>query len=207
MDIEDTLHKFDIFIDKQFQKHYNTDVKIYSEAFKRFPTITSYTNLQLYNWYYGNFLSKVVTMVFQPYLYSDSLCNDLFEKRLSHIQMLDSIWTCYFLIVHGYCDPAVQDYYDDTAYSYVANFHKDSKDLPYDLRRHIKSFMYIFRAGKDIVLIQQYYVKRWYKRYIKRRKSAVAIIEKHWLEYILNPNTRVGYRKMKAIEKHFQSIM
>lgn len=207
--VYEKIHKFDVYIEELFHKYHNTDYKIFSETLKVFPSIVNYTNIQLYNWYYGNFLSKIVTMVFQPYLYTDTetTITQLFEKRFSNIQILDAIWVCYYLISNRYCDPTIKDYYDETPYDYIDHFQKDNKDLPYDIKKHIKSFLYIFNAGSDIVLLQQYYIKRWYKKYIKKRKNAVSIIEKYWIEYMLNPNTIIGFQKMKQIENHFNSLI
>lgn len=213
----DLLNNFNKCIDELFVQHSNTDVKIFTTALEKFPQVKPYLNTTLYDWYFGTFLNKIVTMVFQPYLYDPDF--DYWQisgrydsqsqpnlKRLSHVQLRDALWTLYHLIINDYCDPSVKDYYDLTPLEYISTTNKLLIILDQDILDFIPRFSFILRHGKSLVQFQQSFVKKWYSEYMRRRRAAVGVFESRWLEIIMNPDTAPGKRKFQKIQAHFYEL-
>jgi hypothetical protein len=208
--MEDLL-EFNTYLDTLFIQYANTNHKIFSDAFAKYPTIYKNLNQKIYEWYFGTFLNKIVTMVFQPYLYDpdwESLV-PLTEQRyrsLSDIQIRDALWHTYYLIINNHCDSTIKDYYDVTPFEYVSSARDSRTPVDDYIYHYIPSFEYVLKYGTSVVLKQQEYVKRWYSRYIKKRKHAVSVFESRWLEVILNPYTRHGCKRLKQVEDHFYQV-
>lgn len=210
------ISQFNKFIDESFLKCSNTNVKIFSAALDKFPEIKPHLNNTLYDWYFGTFLNKILTMVFQPYLYDPDSGIPIRERydskscpnimRLSDMQIRDALWTVYYLIINNYCDPTIKDYYDLTPAEYVSTANKSLIILDQDILDYIPQFSFILRRGKSLVTLQQSFIKKWHTEYIRKRREAVAVFERHWLEVIMNPNTTPGKRKFKQLQSHFYQL-
>lgn len=216
MDHLELLSQFNIYVDELFLKQSNTNVKIFSTALDKFPQVKPHLNNTLYDWYFGTFLNKILTMVFQPYLYDPEFGIPISErydsasqpniKRLSDVQIRDALWTVYYLIINDYCDPTIKDYYELTPTEYVSTANKSMICLDQDILNYIPRFLFILLHGKSLVKLQQSFVKRWYAEYMRKRRQAVAVFESRWLEVIMNPDTKPGKRQFQQLQNHFYEL-
>jgi hypothetical protein len=157
-------------------------------------------NFPLYDWYNGNILNKIVLMVFQPSLFCKS--NDHCEHYLSENQINNALRACYDLITKYNCKHNYEDYYGSTIFGY---FNKDISKLklPSLLIKYIPAFRFIFRYGPNAINIQQMFIRHWYKKHLDKKRKAVQIIEKQWLEVMLCPYHNIGKRVIEKYKKHF----
>lgn len=159
----------------------------------------------LHDWYDGNILHAIVNLAFVTS--SHALENDF--PCLSRAQMHNALNCCFKLISSGRCDPGFQDYYQDTPFTLCEKLIKDSKrdfpvlmyGVPRELHSMIPDFMYLFRHGKNLRLMQNFLVRRFLHR--KRRQWAVRVIEDRFLECMLSPYTAIGRRMMRKRARHF----
>lgn len=155
----------------------------------------------MYNWYYGNFLNKIILLIYQPYLYTNS------NTYVSKSQAQDALRCCFKLITEYNCNVHEEDYYEWSILSYLYNVPCMKKGIPEYLINFLPSFRFLFRNGTDCISIQKKFVRSWHEKYKTKRRSAVSVIEKHWLMVMYSPNTDVGMRKIKTLKEHFMGLV
>jgi hypothetical protein len=218
------MSKLNVYIDDMFEKYHNTDFKIVSDAIAfckkmvleenknrhgngRTLTLADILDSTPYEWYYGNFISKLLVLLLFPYVLDDAYGRVAFEKRLSTTQINDLIWNMYDLITTSQCRHNVKDYYGFTPLQMVWGVYADAlSDVPSDILDRFAELTYILRNGPGIVQKQQKFVKRWITKRRELRSKAVRSIEKWWLEVLFNPDTPVGQKKINTLSKHFYSL-
>lgn len=162
----------------------------------------------LHNWYDGNLLHAIVSVSFIPH--SHTLEHDF--PCLSKAQMHNALNCCFKLIASGRCDPGFLDYYQDTPLSLCDKLLNDSNKprqnlthgVPRELCALIPDFMYVFRHGKNLRLMQNFLVRRFLER--KRRQWAVRVIENRYLECMMSPYTAIGQRMLAKRARRFYEI-
>jgi hypothetical protein len=180
----------------------NEYIRFHKKYYDRVP-MNKVFDMQLYDWYYGNVINKIIVLIFQPYLYE--------QENTSKEQAHDALSTCYLLINEHGCSCDIPDYYGITPLAYVndqTNEMKTNKNkkIPSYINEIVPAFKFILRNGPQCILIQQNMIRVWLKRHVERRKKAVQVFEKRWLEILYNPYTRVGSNHIKNIESHFYSL-
>lgn len=204
--MEEKLLEFDAYIEQLFIQHANTNHKIFTDAFAKYPEVLPHLNKTIHNWYYGTFLNKIITMVFQPYLYDPDWSNSKPFRRLSQIQIKDALWHAYYLVTHRYCDPEIRDYYDETPFTYVRTSEKTFIPIDQDIYTYIPAFLFVLKDSSNAISKQQAHIRKWCMEYTLKRKHAVAVFEKRWLEIILNPDTKQGRKKIQKLSSHFYQL-
>ena len=213
--IEQWCIAFDLHLDSMFEIYHDTEVDFVEMAITELKdllkmqddvTLTDVFNNTMYDWYYGNFFTKMLTLIFQPYLYSKPCFMGSYAKRLSEVQIRAMYRLAYKLITEGTCIPDQKDYYNETPFTYILRCEKDHwRSIPDDIKEWMPSFRYLFKHGTNVINRQQEYIRRWHRAYRQKRKDAVGVIESWWLEIILNPDTHIGKKKLKVLEQHFHT--
>ena len=214
--LEQLCIAFDMHLDFLFELYQNTNVDFVKTAMEElvkvvdlYPAVkvADVLNNTMYDWYYGNFLTKLLALIFQPYLYSKPCFIGDYSKRMSGSQIRYAYRLAYKLVTEQQCVSDQSDYYGETPTSYIQRCDRELGDLlPADIRAWIPSFAYLFKHGKDIVHRQQAFIRTWHRHWMAKRKHAVDIIQSWWLEIILNPDTRIGKKKFHALEHRFNKL-
>lgn len=215
--VADVIQYLDDYINEEFWMHNNTDVKIVSNALTYLNELLEKTdgrvcvsdvlNAKPYEWYFGNFISKLLVMLVNPFvLISDGTAQveQLYTHCLSAIQVNDLIWNMYRLVISGQCAHNVEDYYGFTPLQSLTHF--VNEEIPLHIRECFSEIRCILKHGEGIVKKQQGFVKRWIDIKRAQKKAAVERIEGWWLEILLNPDSNVGHRKVGALSSHFYGL-
>lgn len=197
-------------LDVLFNTWYNTEIDFIERALDEIVLfegikLPDVLNHSMYNWYFGNFYTKLLVMIFQPYLCSHPCFFDDYNRRLSDTQIRCALQTIYKLLSHRLCDPNKKDYYEHTPYTYLVELEK-AFELPEYIVKWLPAFKYVFKHGYNVVENQQSYIRRWYVKYLNKRRRAVKIIESWWLEQILNPDNKVGKSYILKLSKRFDTM-
>lgn len=212
----------DEYIDCQFLLFCNTDYKIVSNALefcknvinhRAAPEVTfsDVLNSKPHEWYYGNFIEKLLALVFFPYTIYDGYQNfdRNFNRRLSTVQIQDVIWNMYNLVcVTGECLHNVVNYYEITPLNEVRQLclGNDNAIIPQDIHDFISPIMFILRKGPGAVITQQSFVKRWIHAKREQKKTAVKRIESWWLDIIMNPDHNLGHKTVEKMAERYYNI-
>lgn len=215
--IPNIVKMFDEYIDNQFLLFCNTDFKIVSNAlefcknvikYRGEPgvTLTDVLNFKPHEWYYGNFIEKLLALVFFPYTIHDGYQHRNFNRRLSTVQIHDLIWNMYHLVcVTGECAHNVINYYETTPLNELRQLCLDNyhADIPQDIHEYVFPIMFILRKGPSAVTTQQSFVKRWIIAKREQKRAAVRRIESWWLEIMLNPDHNIGQKTVERVAERF----
>jgi hypothetical protein len=176
----------------------------YNDHHKQF--LTEAINKQIYDWYYGNFSTNIISLVFSPGLIlGQPLRNeDMFKVCMSRAQVHDTLICSYKLIFdHGLLID-IEDYYGHTPVQ-TLQFIKTSylSVMPDHLKEYMDSFIYIFKHGLKVKGVHRKIIRTWRNnarnKRLQRQTKAVRKIEDWWFEIVVCPDTAVGTRYLSNV--------
>jgi hypothetical protein len=174
---------------------------MYKDDIEKAGGISRIYNACIYDWYYGNIVHKLLLYVFQPYLFLLNFDRTTqYSKILSKVQIQDILRTAFDIIANKKCDLTIRDYYNNSLSGIIMSFSIED-NMPNLLKNYLPHFRYLLRNATNIVEIQQSYVKQYLE--LKRKKAAVAIFEKYFLEVLLSPYTKIGKRYIDNLKIKF----
>ena len=163
--------------------------------------ITDVFNAPIYVWYYGNFLSYLYHIVFQPYLYLKG------DRKLSHKQIQDIIHVIYRLVTEYKVDHTTKNYYhinieEYTEWVFGVTSFEENNVTP----TQYKTLLFLAKHGQNVLTIQRDILRIKLARMHKKKKDAVRKIENWWFEIVNSPYTRPGSTMLTRRAQRFHTI-
>jgi hypothetical protein len=204
--IEDCCSLVNQKMKRLLEKYHNTDVKIVEKTLRYISKISieynvpenEILNYPAYEWYYGNFLTALLSYMFVPWVYHS-------DKKLSHVQLHDLIYHIYKLVVNKQCKRNVINYYDKSFVESL-DFYAIRDDVYDYAKRYIPLLKIVFKYGPELINKQQQLVESKVIN-IFRKRRALRIIS-NWVasNIIWNPDHKICQNRMKLVADEFYAL-
>lgn len=166
--------------------------------------LDSIINTQIYDWYEGTVINKLIVIMFQPYLLEGSYENYEYTLPPAH---LHAVYKCIVYLIHCHnLNLNTKDYYNTTPRQYIMELTVYfGHTMPPKLKPYLFSCAWIVRNASRQYHLIKLGVSKAIERYLTRKKAA-QIIKYRWLEYAYSPETRVGKKMIAGLSKDFYSL-
>lgn len=155
-------------------------------------------NTPIHEWYYGNLVHGMLSMMFQPYL-------SFTQQFMSPAQLHRATVFLYELVSSNRIDMAFKDYYEATPYANLMFIKYKAanpwqprpthslQEQPYPeyVRVHIDTVKNVFTKHEKMDRLARLYLRNWARKW-RRRRDATLVIQAYWREFSMNPYTLFG---------------